>query len=166
MSREPFGPDNPGLWMDYAKNDLRMAEDGVKRGYRLESLCFHAQQAAEKALKAVLVQRHIPFPKSHDLERLMGLLPIDLTLSPRLKKTAALTRYSEAGRYPHGFEDVVEEDYRVAVEMAKAVCDWAEKALKRGDESSIREDKAAYRTRAVVRRMKTKPKRSSHISRG
>jgi len=73
MSREPFGPDSPDLWMDYAKNDLRMAEDGVKRGYRLESLCFHAQQAAEKALKAVLVQRRILFPKSHDLERLMDL---------------------------------------------------------------------------------------------
>jgi hypothetical protein len=41
MSRETFGPDDPKLWMDYAKNDLHMAQDGIKRGYRLESLCFH-----------------------------------------------------------------------------------------------------------------------------
>jgi HEPN domain-containing protein len=164
MLRELFGPDSPDLWMDYAKNDLRMAEDGVKRGYRLESLCFHAQQAAEKALKAVLVQRRILFPKSHDLERLMDLLPGDLSVSPHIRTAAALTRYSESGRYPHGFEDMSEKDYRLAVGMARDVYGWAEKALKRGNETGIYEDKVAYRTRAVVRRKKTKPKRSSRIS--
>jgi HEPN domain-containing protein len=116
-------------------------------------------------VKAVLVQRQIPFPKSHDLERLMALLPVDLSLSSRLRRAAALTRYSEAGRYPHGFEDVVVEDYRAAVAMAKDVYGWAENVLKAMDEPGIRENKAVYRTRKVVRRKKNKPKHKARFTR-
>jgi len=40
----------------------------------LEDLCFDAQQAAEKAIKAVMIKRRIEFPYVHDLTRLLGLL--------------------------------------------------------------------------------------------
>ena len=39
-----------------------------------EDLCFDAQQCAEKAIKAVFVGRAEPFPKIHDLKRLLKLL--------------------------------------------------------------------------------------------
>ena len=40
----------------------------------LAPICFHAQQAVEKALKAVLTIKHIDFRRTHDLEELANLL--------------------------------------------------------------------------------------------
>ena len=40
----------------------------------LEDLCFDAQQAAEKAIKAILIYRGIAFPYVHDLGTLLGLV--------------------------------------------------------------------------------------------
>lgn len=36
--------------------------------------CFHAQQAVEKALKAVMFQHGLEFRRTHDLEELSGTL--------------------------------------------------------------------------------------------
>jgi HEPN domain-containing protein len=43
-------------------------------GVYLEDLCFDAQQAAEKAIKAVLVFRRVRFPYVHDLDTLLTAL--------------------------------------------------------------------------------------------
>ena len=152
---DPRGMDDPLVWMDFARNDLRMARDGIKHGYRLESLCFHAQQAAEKALKAVLVGRFIQFPKVHDVERLLDLLPSDLAPNPAVRKAVALTRYAEAGRYPHGFEDVMVDEYREAVALASTVLNWVEKVLKRVDPPGgtlLKEALASYRAKKSRRK--------------
>ena len=50
-----------------------MARSRVPGAY-LEDLCFEAQQAAEKAIKAVMMKRDIEFPFVHDLNRLMSIL--------------------------------------------------------------------------------------------
>jgi hypothetical protein len=47
--------------------------------------CFHAQQATEKALKALLVALGIDFPRSHALERLLALLPAHIARSSTLR---------------------------------------------------------------------------------
>ena len=60
---------------------------------------FHAQQAIEKAMKAILVLRQTPFPRSHDLEELRGLLPAELDL-PDPDELAPLTAYAADARYP------------------------------------------------------------------
>jgi HEPN domain-containing protein len=47
----------------------------------LTPTCFHAQQAVEKALKAVLTIKHIDFRRTHDLEELANLLAdVDIAL--------------------------------------------------------------------------------------
>ena len=46
----------------------------AKRGYYLEDLCFNAQQAAEKAIKALLIQRDAGFPYVHDIAALLTVL--------------------------------------------------------------------------------------------
>ena len=43
-----------------------------QRGALLEDLCFEAQQAAEKAIKAVFVHRGESFPYIHDLDELLN----------------------------------------------------------------------------------------------
>jgi HEPN domain-containing protein len=61
---------------------------------------FHAQQAVEKALKALLCLRDIDFPRTHDLEslltRLTGSGPIPPYAGPRLRP---LTPYAVDFRY-------------------------------------------------------------------
>lgn len=100
MPRDSAGVDDPGRWMEFARDDLKIAKKGKILRFRREALCFHAQQAAEKALKAVLLSRLIPFPKSHRLQELFDLLPAELSLPPSVREATALSDYAESGRYP------------------------------------------------------------------
>ena len=66
-------PDDPREWLNRAKSNLALAKSLVPEAY-LEDLCFEAQQAAEKAIKAVLMRRGIEFPYVHNLALLLSLL--------------------------------------------------------------------------------------------
>jgi HEPN domain-containing protein len=64
-------------------------------GIYYEDLCFHAQQAAEKAIKAVLLHRGIRFPYVHDIGELMRLLKRKAASVPsRVWKARQLTDYA------------------------------------------------------------------------
>ena len=45
-----------------------------------ETLCFHAQQAAEKAIKAVLVAEGADLPRTHDLGVLFAAVPLSVPI--------------------------------------------------------------------------------------
>ena len=60
----------------------------------LETLCFHAQQSAEKAIKAALVLHNVPFPKTHNISTLLDLLPPDIPRDAALGEVALLTEYA------------------------------------------------------------------------
>jgi HEPN domain-containing protein len=61
-------PSDPLSWVEYAEEDLVMAESALRRRKPLTTpSCFHSQQCAEKYLKAILVSQEIEFPKTHDL---------------------------------------------------------------------------------------------------
>jgi HEPN domain-containing protein len=52
------GPCSPREWIGRAENDLRLESLGVSdEAGLLVQVCFHAQQAAEKAIKAALLRR-------------------------------------------------------------------------------------------------------------
>ena len=61
---------------------------------------FHAQQAVEKALKALLIWHGIEYPPKHDLGLLVGLLPGDA--STRKLAIAGLTVYAVEQRHVAG----------------------------------------------------------------
>jgi HEPN domain-containing protein len=64
-------PTNPRTWLLRARSNLRRAALGPQHPeVFLEDLCWDAQQAAEKALKALCIHRGIAFPKTHSLEML------------------------------------------------------------------------------------------------
>ena len=135
MPRESAGVNDPGRWMEFAKDDLKIAKTGKLLDFRREALCFHAQQAAEKALKAILISCQVRFPKSHRLEELFDLLPPDLSPPPVVRKASILSDYAESGRYPSDMEDVTEKDYQEAVQHAEAVVKWAEKIIQSKEDS-------------------------------
>jgi HEPN domain-containing protein len=94
-----------------------------------ESLCFHAQQAAEKAIKAVLIRFGVEPPRIHDIRGLIERLPADLPQHAELRASAELTDYAALARYPWQGEPASEEDYREAVRLAEAVVAWAEEVI-------------------------------------
>src|SRR5271166_3929090 len=73
MARKRLPPVDPREWLNRARSNLALAGKVAPDVY-LEDLCFDAQQAAEKAIKAVLIHRGVTFPYVHDLTRLLRLL--------------------------------------------------------------------------------------------
>lgn len=129
MPLERYPPDDAREWLNRAKSSLQHAradQDGVY----YEDLCFDAQQAAEKALKALLMQRNMPFPYVHDLDALMQLLE-EAGLKPpvHVRTAVRLTMYAVAGRCPGLGEPVTREEYLASLAIAEGVVAWAEAVL-------------------------------------
>jgi len=134
MLPEDSEPDASPDWMRYARGDLALAQVSLPEDSFYEFLCFHAQQAAEKSLKAVLIHKGILFPKTHIIERLVDLLPEDISKIPELSEAAKLSVYATASRYPGDIsEPVTAEEYREAITLAEAVVQWAETVLNASD---------------------------------
>ena len=121
---DALDPDDPEEWMDHARSDLRLAENRLPE-VRLEHLCFHAQQAAEKAIKALMIRRGVDFPYVHDLRALLSLLAdAGDEIPAAVELSGQLTPYAAATRYPGIAERVTEEDYVEAVRLAERVVRW------------------------------------------
>ena len=76
-SREEVKRELYEKWMRRADEDLAVAEQLLSDGVPyFGSIGFHAQQAAEKFLKAFLVWHQIEFPKTHDLSQLLQLVAL------------------------------------------------------------------------------------------
>ncbi len=106
-----------------------MARNRVPGAY-LEDLCFEAQQAAEKAIKGVMISRQIDFPYVHDLALLLWHLEESGEKIPEtVRRAATLTPYAVDTRYPGVGGPVSEQQYREAVEIAEAVTRWAQEQL-------------------------------------
>ena len=119
-------------WLDKAGKDLEAAEvllAGEMKDY--ESAAFHAQQAAEKFLKALLVRHQVVFPKSHEIRLLRGLVArVDRALADEVSAADALTPYGVEFRYPGDMEPVSRERAEGAVRLAEQVRDVALSRLK------------------------------------
>jgi HEPN domain-containing protein len=111
-----------GEWVTKAENDLLNAAHTLTLGARCptDTVCFHAQQCAEKYLKAALVFRGVDFPKTHDLESLRGRLRNGRRPVLSTDDLARLTRFATVTRYP-GSEDVSLSEARRAVAAARRV---------------------------------------------
>jgi len=119
-------PGSPGEWLAYAKRDLAMSASPLPKGGAYESLCFHAQQAAEKAIKAVYRARGQGFRYTHDLDDLLhGLERLGLDVPESLWEAADLTRFAWEARYPSFAEAVSKEEYEQALALAERVVEWA-----------------------------------------
>ena len=114
----------PQDWFRRACSDLSLARVCRAPDVLLEDLCFHAQQAAEKALKALLVSKSRGIPHTHSIRLLLDSLPPDLLVPPGVEEAAILTDYAVAARYPGEQEPVEEDEYRRAVLLAEKVVTW------------------------------------------
>ena len=87
-------------WIAKAENDLKNAAHTLKLGTDgpTDTVCFHAQQCVEKYLKAFLVTLEVAFPKRHDIETLVGLMPKHAKVSLTVEQQRRLTDYATVTR--------------------------------------------------------------------
>jgi len=110
-------------WLRKAENDLKNIRASLQSSDPAwDTVCYHAQQAAEKTLKAFLVARGVLPPRVHDLEELLSLCKdFDPSLDELTGDCGLLTDYGVEVRYP----DVTEPDEseaRLAVSAAERIC--------------------------------------------
>jgi HEPN domain-containing protein len=117
--------DDAKKWLRYAEADLAIAEAPLPAHGLYEHLTFHAQQAAEKAIKAILVLHGIDFPKTHNIEYLLTLLPSDIARENLPSQAYRLTAYATVFRYPGDEEPVSEENSRELTAIGHDTVAWA-----------------------------------------
>ncbi|MGH2535088.1 MAG: HEPN domain-containing protein [Thermomicrobiales bacterium] len=129
MSPERRDADDPQEWLNRARSNLIRAGQHVP-GVLLEDLCFDAQQAAEKAVKAVFLANDAAFPYTHDLARLLtNLVQVGEEIPPDIRRATSLTRFAVFTRYPGMADPVTAEEHAEAVTIAEAVLAWAERRI-------------------------------------
>lgn len=131
MGRKRRAPNDPREWLNRAHSSLLRATSPLPDAY-LEDFCFDAQQAAEKAIKAVFMAHGLAFPYIHDLGRLVTLLMQGGVPVPKYVRDAdQLTRFAVDARYPGLSSPVTRRDHRRVVRIASRVLTWATRQVER-----------------------------------
>ncbi len=112
-------------WLAKADQDIQAGEALLAADPPfLYPACFHAQQAAEKYLKALLTWHQIEFPKTRAIEQLLDLLePTVPDIASGLSDAAALTPFGVDIRYPGDQPEPDLEEARQAMDLARKVRD-------------------------------------------
>ena len=135
---ERRSPGSSEEWLAHAKSDVnlaRLAKDHEE--IFPEQVCFYAQQAAEKALKAVLLHYQITFPLIHDIEELLEIATQSgLSMPPDVADAGTLTPYAVEARYPGYEEEITPAQVDEAICLAEKVLTWAAEMIVPPKESS------------------------------
>ena len=106
-------------WVDKAEGDFITArrELRARKAPNYDAACFHAQQCAEKYLKARLQEEGIAFSRTHDLATLLDLLlPVEPSWAVMRSDLDRLTSFAVEFRYPGTSAD------KAMARSAVAVC--------------------------------------------
>jgi HEPN domain-containing protein len=123
MSRDKVAEETR-RWLAYAEADLQAANALLKQQQSFaQQICFLAQQAAEKSLKAALIFLQIEFPFRHDLDLLRNLVPKDWPIHNAQPDLTDLTEWAVEARYPSHNEEATIDDAQMALAQAQAVWD-------------------------------------------
>jgi HEPN domain-containing protein len=109
-------------WIAKAEGDYATAgrELRARRRPNYDAVCFHAQQTAEKYLKAFLQEKGVGFPRTHSLIELLQLVaPLDASFELQRDVLIRLERYAVRYRYPG--ESADQDEARSAFRSAQAV---------------------------------------------
>lgn len=104
-------------WIRKARSDMLAMTASLKAG-ALDACCFHAQQAAEKTLKAYLIYNDVEFPFTHNLIKLIELAAQkDKAFRELGSEAELLTPYAVELRY--------DDEFWPSMEAARQACDSA-----------------------------------------
>ena len=128
---DPLQTEVVQAWLKRARSDLQLGKAAlITPGVLLEDACFHAQQCAEKALKALLLLRQISYPRTHSIEVLLDILKLKGEHVPEnVDETFILTEYAVQTRYPGEWEPVTKKEAGEALGLARLVLSWVESRI-------------------------------------
>jgi len=120
-------------WLRLAETDLSVAQH-LFQAYHpqpYEIICYHCQQSAEKAIKAVIIANGAKggLPKLHDLSFLLNQIKNAVKIEEKYYDYAdTLTPYGVSVRYPNelGLE---ERHAKEALQISKEMLDWAKSII-------------------------------------
>ena len=117
-------------WLEYAKADLGVADHLFKTYYPkpLAIICYHCQQAAEKAVKTIIVLYGSQggMPRRHDVFLLLNQIKNMVSIDNKFYDYAdILAPYGVAMRYPNELQ-LEERHAAKAIEMANEFVAWAD----------------------------------------
>jgi len=121
-------------WVAKAEADFASMkrESSVVQSPNYDLICFLAQQSVEKYPKGLLCEQTIPFPKTHDLNKLAALLPASSSCPQQFAPMLArLDRYSVEFRYPGS--SATEELAEASAQEAATLRSWARARLTLSD---------------------------------
>ena len=108
-------------WLQKAENDLVTARQTLLLSDGpTDTVAFHAQQAVEKALEALLTFFHVEFPRTHDLVRLLDMAAPHLpALAGCRAAFAEMSNYAVASRYPDDSVELARDDVIRSLKIAE-----------------------------------------------
>jgi len=116
-------------WFDFADSDLGVAKH-LRDTYHpvpIEIICYHCQQAAEKAIKGLYLFFDVPggLPRKHDLSFLLDQIKHKAPISDELYDYAdELNSFAVVVRYPSEIP-VNEVSMKMAIHHAEYILVWA-----------------------------------------
>jgi len=122
---EPKRHDEAREWLRFAQEDLDTAETLLAGASpKIRPALFHAQQAAEKALKGFLVWHDCEYPFTHNLTLLLDrAAALDSSLRPAVIPAVDLTQFAVRLRYPGDQEQPELAEARSWLSVARSVCE-------------------------------------------
>lgn len=125
-------PDDPQNWVARADSDLLNIRNNLgAEEIPWDTICFHAQQAAEKMLKAYLVSRGQAAGRTHDLVALLAeVVAAGGSLQDLEQDCRLLTPYAVMLRYPGVVGEPSEQEGRQAVAAADRIYKRVRAALR------------------------------------
>lgn len=120
-------------WLNFADMDWKVAKYLYDSFYPkpLEIICYHCQQAAEKTIKALIVNKGTQggLPRSHDISFLLNQISNMYDIPERFYDYGdTLSPYGVASRYPHELF-LEERNATKALQYSNEIMEWAKNEL-------------------------------------
>ncbi len=123
--------DEVRMWLRYAREDADVAQVIAAAPHlSARSACWHAQQAAEKALKAALSAAGQDVPRTHNLVALRAQLKTDVANALDITELAELTAWAVESRYPGDWDEPTADDAHRAASIAVRVLGTIDEAIR------------------------------------
>ena len=129
MNGDVESESSPETWLRYAESDLLLITAALNGQRSAGEICFHAQQATEKAFKALLELQQVEVPRIHNLVQLHSLVEASLHVPVNLDRLERLTDLQSEARYPGEWPEPTDEEARWSADVATSVVQAVKEAF-------------------------------------
>jgi len=117
-------------WLKRAYSSLELAKFSENEFVYYEDLCYQAQQAVEKGLKALLIFYGAEPEKTHHLFILLQELEKYTEINDEIKEVLKLYNFAVQTRYPGDYIPIEKEEYGQSITIAENCLKWVEEKIK------------------------------------